>query len=204
MKDLRFSLGFKTGVGLFLMLLVGCAGNAPSRYYALNSLPGENKVQGASQAPCISVGIGPIKLPEYVNRLQIVNRTSPNELVLSNFHLWAEPLGDSVPRVLGENISRLTCVKEVSLFPWRASRLPDYRVEAEVLYMDGNLGGEVGFEAWWSISSGADKTTLVTRTSRYRTPVAGGTYDALAQAHSATLEAFSRDIADALREQGGK
>ena len=57
------------------MLLVGCAGNAPSRYYVLSPLTGESKV--TSEESCVSVGIGPIKLPEYVNRPQIVTRTSP-------------------------------------------------------------------------------------------------------------------------------
>jgi len=200
MKDLPFFLGLKAVIGLFLILLVGCGGSTPSRYYVLNSLPLESKVQGASDNSCIRVGIGPIKLPEYVNRLQIVTRTTQNELAVSNFHLWAEPLADGVPRIIGENISRLVCTKEVSLFPWKPSRAPDYRVEAEILSMDGNRGSEVSLEAWWTISYGVDRTTLVTKTSRHSAFVAGGSYEALVQACSRTLAALSGDIADALRE----
>jgi uncharacterized protein len=199
MKNVPFSLGLKTGVGLFLLLFMGCAGNTPSRYYVLNSLPSD-KVQGASEESCISVGIGPISLPEYVNRLQIVARTTPNELALSGFDLWAEPLAESVPRILGENISRLVCTKEVSLFPWKPSRAPGYRVEAEILSMDGNLGKAAGLEVWWTISSGGEKTARATRKSKYTAPVAGQNYEALVQAHSQTLAALSRDIAEALKE----
>jgi uncharacterized protein len=185
------------GFVVCLLFLAGCAGNAPSRYYVLSPLAGEGKV--TSEASCASVGIGPIKLPEYVNRTEIVTRTTPNELVLSYFDLWGEPLSDSVPRTLAENVSRLICTKEVLLFPWKPSRIPDYRVEVDVLRLDGMLGGTVSLEAWWSISSGQDKKARVTRKSSYSEPVTGQGFDALIQAHSRALAALSRDIAGALK-----
>ena len=191
----RFSVS--VGLVLCLLLLVGCASNAPSRYYVLSPLTAESKV--APEESCASVGIGPVKLPEYVNRPQIVTRTAPNELTLSYFDLWAEPLTDSVPRTLAEDVSRLICTKEVVLFPWRPSRVPDYRAEVELLQMDGTLGKTVFLEAWWSLSYGAEKAR-VTRKSTYSEPVAGQDYDALVQAHSRALAALSRDIVGALKE----
>jgi uncharacterized lipoprotein YmbA len=185
------------GIGLCLLLLVGCAGNAPSRYYVLSPLTGESKV--TPEESCVSVGIGPIKLPEYVNRPQVVTRTTPNELVLSYFDLWAEPLSDSVPRTLAEDVARLLCTKEVVLFPWRPSQVPDYRVEVELLRMDGVLGRTVSLEAWWSVSYGAEKAR-VTRKSSYSEPATGQDYENLVQAHSRALAALSRDIVGALKE----
>jgi uncharacterized protein len=197
MKGLPLSLGLRAGVGLFLMLLIGCT-STPSKYYVLSSIPGESTVQDT--ASCLSVGVGPIKLPEYVNRLEIVAHATQNELSVSDSHLWGEPLSDGVPRVLGEDISRLICTKEVTLFPWKPSRMPDYRVDAEVVSMQGNLGSEVGVEVWWGISYGPDKTARVSRISRYRVPVTGRSYEALVQAYSQALAALSRDVADALKE----
>jgi uncharacterized lipoprotein YmbA len=135
-----------------------------------------------------------------VHRPQIVTRSTPNELVLSYFDLWAEPLIDSVPRTLAENIARLLCTKEVVLFPWRPSQVPDYRVEVELLKMDGTLGRTVSLEAWWSVSYGTEKKARVARKSSYSEPVAGQGYEALVQAHSSALAALSRDIAGALKE----
>jgi len=188
------------GMGLCLMLFAGCAGNAPSRYYVLSPLAGEGKV--TSEESCVSVGMGPIKLPEYLNRPQIATRTAPNELVLSYFDLWAEPLTDSVPRILAENISRLVCTREVALFPWKPSRVPDYRVEVELLQMDGTLGGTVFLEAWWTIFTGGEKKACVIKRSSYSEPVTGKGYDTLVQAHSHLLAALSHDIAGALEELG--
>lgn len=185
------------GIGIGLLLLVGCASSPPSHHYVLSPLTAESKVPEES---CISIGIGPVKLPEYVNRPQIVNRTSPNELTFSSFDLWAEPLTDSVPRMLAENISRLICTKEVVLFPWRPSLTPEYRVEVEVLQLDGTLGSAVSLEAWWSVAYGGDKKARLTRKTTYSEPAADKGYDTLVQAHSRALAALSRDIAGALKE----
>jgi len=182
------------GIVLCLLVLAGCASNAPTRYYVLSPLAGETKV--TAEESCATVGIGPVKLPEYVNRPEIVTRTTPNELVLSYFDLWAEPLNESIPRILAENVSRLICAKEVMLFPWRPSRAPDYRVEVEFVHLDGNLGKTVSLEAWWSVSSG---NVRVVRRSAYSEPVSGQDYDALVQAESRALVTLSRDIAGAIK-----
>jgi uncharacterized protein len=200
MKNSFVSITAKTGLGVCLLLLVGCGSSSPSRFYVLSPLPGEGKV--LSEDSCASVGMGPIRLPEYANRPQIVNHTTPDEFVLSNFDLWAEPLSDSVPRVLAENLSRLRCTKDILLFPWRPSIAPDYQVEMEVLRMDGTFGGAVSLEAWWSVSSRGEKKTRITRKTSYSEPVGGRDYTALVQAHSRALGALSREIATALKELG--
>jgi uncharacterized lipoprotein YmbA len=182
------------GLSLCLLFLVGGASSPTTRHYVLSPLTGESKVPEES---CITIGIGPIKLPEYVNRPQIVTRTSPNELALAHFDLWAEPLTDSVPRMLAENLSRLICTKEVVLFPWRPSLTPEHRVEVELLQLDGTLGSTVSLEAWWSVAHGK---TRVTRKATYSEPAADKGYDALVQAHSRALAALSRDIAGALKQ----
>jgi len=194
MKHSFVSVTVKTGLCVCLLLLVGCAASTPSRYYVLSPLA-EGKV--ASQESCPAVGIGPIKLPEYVSRTQIVTRTSPNEITLSYFDLWAEPLSDSVPRALAENVARLVCTKEIVFFPWRPSHAPDYRVEVEFLTMDGALGKTVALEAWWSVAHG---TARITRKATYTESVAGQNYEALVEAESRALGALSRDIAGVLKE----
>jgi uncharacterized lipoprotein YmbA len=60
---MKRSIAF-AGIGACLLLLVGCASNAPSRYYVLSPLTSEGKV--TPDESCVSVGIGPVKLPEYV------------------------------------------------------------------------------------------------------------------------------------------
>ncbi len=183
------------GLSVSLLLLIGCSSSVSSRYYLLNPISTEGKI--VSEDSCPTIGVGPVKLPDYVNRTQIVSRARGNELTLSYLDLWGEPLTESVPRMIGENLSRLLCTKEIVFFPWRPSRLTDIRVEVEVLAMDGTLGGNVSLDAWWSVASGKNR---IVRKATYTQAAAGQGYDGLVQAHSLALGSLSRDIAAAITQ----
>jgi len=76
-----------------LTVLGGCASTEPSRFYILHSLSGsEAETQIAAAENGVAIGIGPIELPEYLDRPQIVTRLSKNELQLAEFDQWVEPL----------------------------------------------------------------------------------------------------------------
>jgi uncharacterized protein len=182
-------------IGLLFISLAGCASTNPTRFYLLSPLPDGSGVK-ASDA-CVNLGVGPIKLAEYLNRPQIVTRASTNELILGQFDRWAEPVQDTFSRVLAENLTRLLCTKSVVLYPWRSSTQLDYRVEAEVIHMDGALGREASLEVWWSIWDGGKKV-LISRQSKFREPVAANNYEALVQAQSRLLASFSREIVEAM------
>ncbi|OPX92931.1 MAG: hypothetical protein A4E62_01394 [Syntrophorhabdus sp. PtaU1.Bin002] len=200
MKDALNSLMRKALAGILFMLLVGCATSEPSRFYLLSSLPDSGEMQRSSGVPCVSIGVGPVRLPEYTNRPQIVTRTTQNELLRAQFDLWAEPLSDTFARVLAENLARLVCTKTVALFLSNLSMPLDYRVVMDVMRMDGSLGKEAILEAWWVISSGTEKKVFVSRQSRFVEPVRGQDYEALVQAHSRILASFSLEIAQTINE----
>jgi uncharacterized protein len=190
--------------GALLVLLVGCASTEPTRFYVLTAPPGGSQLQGAPNSPCLTLGVGPINLPEYVNRPQIVTRASQNELVLAPFDRWAEPLSDTFSRVLAENISRLMCTKNIAIFPWRVPSPPDFRVEAEVTRMDGELGKEAVLEAWWTVSGGPDKKVIESKQSKFVEPVNGPGYEALVQAQSRILAALSKEMTQAISKGSDK
>lgn len=181
-----------------LLLLSGCSSTESPRFYLLNPLPeGVGSGRPISE-PCVSLGIGPVRLPEYLDRPQIITRGAGNELVLAQFDRWAEPLSDTFPRVLAENLSRLLCTRTVSLYPWRPSMPHDYRLEVEVIRMDGTPGEVVRLETWWSLSGGPEKKILVARQSRFIEPAQGRDYEAFVQAHNRAITSLCRDIAGAI------
>lgn len=193
----------KLTLGCIILILCslvafGCWGNSsPTRYYVLSPTVGGGVAQ--HDANCVSIGVGPVKIPEYLNRMQIIIRANPNELELAYFDLWAESMSDAIPRVLAEDISRLLCTREVVLFPWRIPHAPDLRIEVEVIKMDGVPGKSTDLEAWWSIVSSADKKIRVSKRSTYNEPVAASGYFGLVRAQSRALENLSRDIAGAIQ-----
>ena len=149
---------------------------------------------------CFAIGIGPVKIPEYLNQPEIVTRITQNELRLDEFAKWAEPLENNISRALAENLPSLLCIRTITVFPWRGQTPIDYRIDVHVIQMDGMLGGSAFLDVSWSVADGADrkKPALVTKRSRYKEPTGGGDYEAFVSAQGRNLASLSRDIAEAI------
>jgi uncharacterized protein len=197
MRDTIIFLVNKKIFCLLLILLSGCASSPQPRFYQLSPISNGTEI-GHSDTPCVSVGIGPVKLPEYTNRPQIVTRKSENELSRAQFDQWAEPLSDTFSRVIAENLSRLLCVDRVYLFPWEATIKPDYLVRADVLEMNGYLDTKAYLQLQWSIWGVREKKELFQKRSAYSELVRNGSYEGLVQAYSNMVGQLSRDIARAI------
>jgi uncharacterized lipoprotein YmbA len=81
--------------------------------------------------------VGPITLPKYLDRPQIVTRSGRNPLTLAEFDRWAKPLQDNVSRVLAENLARHIPTDHILLHPWPRSAPVDYQVAVEHLRWGG-------------------------------------------------------------------
>lgn len=182
--------------GTLWVVLSGCTSSPSSRFYLLHPLSG-SAPEGKSSADdrCVSIGIGPIEIPDYVDQPQIVTRVTAHEIKPEEFERWAEPLKNNFTRVLAQNLLNLACVKEITFFPWRRGIPMDYRVEVNVIRFDGKPGDQVILEAWWRLLSGDGKTMLQSKRSSFSQSVGGGDYKSLVLAHSQALGALSREIA---------
>lgn len=200
MRDTTIFIGNKTIVCLLLILLAGCASSPPPRFYLLSPFPDEIAIQSAADTKCFDIGIGPVRLPEYTNRPQIVTRNSQNEVFRAQFDLWAEPLPETFSRVLGENLSRLLCADSVYYFPWETPRKPDYFVKVNVIEMNGYLDDKAFLQVQWSIWGDRGKKELFQKRSAYSEPIKGASYEGLVLAYSNMVGQLSRDIAKAMEK----
>jgi len=186
------------------LLSAGCSLLTPgpqskTRFFMLNSLSASGKpAEPLASLPQVAVGIGPIRLPEYLDRRDIIVRTSRNEFELAELNQWAEPLGDTFARVLSDNLSILLGSEKVVAFPWRSSIPVDYQVVMQVLQLDGLPGKTVVLRARWQIFSGDGKRLLEYSYSIYEEKVEGQTIDALVTTESRAAESLSREIAAAI------
>jgi uncharacterized lipoprotein YmbA len=196
-----FSCFISVTLGMLLMISVGCVTGttAPSRFYVLSAMPSSAEQTQDFTERCLAIGIGPVEVAQYLDRPQIVTRVSPNELKLGEFDKWAEPLKDNVIRVLAENLSALLCTDPIAVFPWRGSTLVDYRVEVEVLLLDGKLGENALLVARWAIVDEDKKSMLLNRKSSFSEPTGGQGYEAFVSAQSRVLAALSKEIAQAIK-----
>jgi uncharacterized lipoprotein YmbA len=108
-------------------------------------------------------------------------------------------LEDDLTRVLAKNLSNLLCTKSIVLFPWRGKIPMDYRIEMEVLRLDGRLGGEVTLEAWWMVLSGDGKKMLLNKKSTFTEAAAGKDYNSFVSAQSRAVGRLSAEIAEAIK-----
>jgi uncharacterized protein len=184
------------------LISASCAlrSSTSTKFYILSPLahPRVEK-QGEKEKKCKSIGVGPLDLPEYLDRSQIVTRISPNELKLAELDNWAEPLKGNITRVLAENLSRLICTKAVVIYPWKKSLTIDYQIDIKIIWMDGKLGDKAILVVQWGILDGSDQSVLLTRNSQYTESVTETTYSALVAAHSRLIAAFSHDLAQAIK-----
>ena len=143
------------------------------------------------------IAIGPVRIPDYLDRPQIVTRSGKNELKLSEFDRWAGSLESDVTRVLVEDISSLLPADRFSVVLWTPyleSQVPaSYRVEVLVDRFEGTLGDSVLLKAQWGVFA-EDGSLLLKKESRISEQMNGSSYDALVAAMSSALERLSRDI----------
>lgn len=195
----RFRLAV-VAVMLCLVITAGCASTKPSRFFTLSALASsETRTEAGASTPGLAIGVGPVKLPEHLDRPQIVTRSSRNELRLAEFDRWAGPLKDDFSRVLAENLSILLSTNRISLYPWRRSMPIDYQVVVDVTRFDGEIGGDARLDARWTVFGGRDKEVLSMHTSRISEPSGAQDYAALVAAQSRALGRLSREVAEAIK-----
>jgi hypothetical protein len=200
MKNNLFRLWVVIIFSAVWVVLSGCASSPTPRFYLLSSLEATSpEMKPPAQEPCFSIGIGPINIPDYLDRPQIVTRGAPIEFKLAEFDRWGEPLKDNLKQVLAKNLSMLLCTKAIAFFPWKGGIPIDYRIEMEMLRMDGSLGGNVSLEAWWMVFSGDGKKMLVSKRSILTEAVGGQDYRSLVSAQSRAIGTLSREIAEVIK-----
>jgi uncharacterized lipoprotein YmbA len=181
-----------------IVVLEGCSlsRQSPStRLYVLTALPQSERALQRVPTSDGAIGVGPVTLPQYTNRPQIVTGNSSAELGRAAFDQWAEPLDGNFARILAENLSLLLATEQVVVFPWLGPMPIAYQVIVEVTQFLGELGGQVSLDARWSVVSKNGKEVLVTKRASFTASVGGQDYQALVAALSRTVAALSRDIA---------
>jgi hypothetical protein len=184
-----------------LLVITGaCSRTQTPRFYTLSSLTDpQTGRRAAAEGDGITVGLGPIRMPDYLDRPQIVTRVGPNQVRFAEYHRWAQPLEGSFASVLMENLSILLGTNRIARYPWKSTTPIDCRIEIEVSRFDGRPGDRVFLQGRWTVFSQDRERVLVAKTSTLSEPVDGNGYAALVSAQSRAIAALGREIAEAVR-----
>jgi uncharacterized lipoprotein YmbA len=206
MRDAPFFRCLPVILVICLLFLDGCLGRSQSpRFYALSPIT-EDKAMAKSDTPerDTRIGIGPIKLADYLDQSKLVTRTGDNRLVRAEFDLWAGAFKDNLTNVLAENIGLLLPTERIFIYPWRLAEPMDYQIILDVVRLDGDLGKEAWLVARWSILGGKNKELVAASRSNIREPVSGPDYNALVSAQSRALAKLSHEIVKAIQAASRK
>jgi len=187
---------------IFWLALAGCLGgpSAPTNFYMISPLsPSPAGTSAATAEGRIRIGLETVVVAEYLNRNEIVVNLDNTVYRLAEFNQWAEPMSNNLTRVLAENLANLLRSDSIVVFLSSDSSIPpDYRLEVDVLRLDGNLRDQVTLVAQWALLEAEEDELKLMRRSEYQEPAADNTYKGLILAQSRTVERLSRDIGAAI------
>ncbi len=188
-------------VAALSLALAGCVGSSrPSRFYTLAGA--DARRASTTTAADMALAVGPVELPEYVDRRQIVTRAGSNELVVAEFDRWAGSVEDEITRSLVAVLADRLSSRNVAVSAWRSAGLvpasSSYRAAVTISRFDGVLGDSVVLRGRWALlaEAGAHQGSLAVRETTVTEKVDGAGYDALVAAMGRALVRFGEEMAD--------
>jgi uncharacterized protein len=166
---------------IFVGVVTGCAASRQEHFYTLLST-------AVSTPPIASDSIAiiePMRVPDIVDRPQLVISRDNNEVLILEEQRWAAPLKAEIARVIANRIEAATG-KHVVVYPDVAARPPRYKIDLTIERFESRFGAQALVEAHWRLKS----TTGDFITSGHSTeiePVSTKDYAALVSAHSRAL-----------------
>ena len=202
--DRKSNLSRLVILAFVLLASAGCVmqgESAPStEFYVLGALPEATPVlAGAPKSHPVVLDLASVRLPQYLQRTQIVTRVDANRLLFSEFEQWGGNLEKNVSRVLAANLAKLLATSEVHIAARRTPGGVDAQVEVDVMQFERGPDGRAVLIAQWRVLDQVQERTLVSRITRLQGHPPGAT-DTMADtvaAMSELLAELSRQIARA-------
>jgi uncharacterized lipoprotein YmbA len=118
---------------------------------------------------------------------------------VDQFNRWAEPLKESVERVLAENLSILLGTANVYRSP-RISRIAaDYQVEITLSRFYADANGKAMLVAYWTVLGQDDRALVPRRRSAVTVQAPTQDLEAVVAAQNTALQTLSRQISTAIQ-----
>jgi len=184
-------------VVLCVVLLASCAAQPPTHYYDLTSqaMASENAI-----STDITLGIGPVTLPQLLDRPGIVSRHHSTGINVASYHVWAGELEPTFTRVLADSISTTLQHETIWASPWDNRFRPQYQLRLFVDRFSGELNGSVTLSLTWTLL--ADYGQQVISTHRYRASIESGQgYEGYVNALNQLLADFAGEVSLRLAEE---
>ncbi len=182
------------------LLTAGCVSlkrTPEPRLFVLRALTPPAAGPGSGPAAERAVAVLGVRIPDHLERPQLVGWTEPTELRIDEFVRWAEPLDAGVTRTLGDDLQALLPAYRVLRAPWPAATRPRCRLAADLRVVGTQPDGRVTIEGSYTLLARAEERTLARRSFAFARPAQGGPWEPgrAVQARSELLVEVAREIA---------
>jgi uncharacterized lipoprotein YmbA len=178
---------------LLALLLAGCGGGQ-QQYFRLSAIGPATVRDGG-----LGVGVGPVTLPAYVDRAELVFQSGDNEFqVPANAH-WTGSLQGNVTQTLAEDLGRRLGSGNVAPSPWPANTPMRFQVIVNIGQFHAISGSGAILDVSWQVADPATHAVLRRRNAHLEEKVDGDGYAAVVAAESRLLDQLAAQIATSLR-----
>lgn len=183
------------------LALVACGSSAPASFYLLQARTAAS-FEGPETAAAeeLSIGIGPLELPEYLDRPQMVVRSGTNSVEIREFERWAEPLEEGVSRVLTDSLADLLRHQQIAIYSWRSQLQVDYRLGLTLTRFEGAASGRITLAGVWALYDTEKRKIAIRKTFFLSHTAESQEIEALVDGQSQLLAELSEGIANSVIE----
>ncbi len=181
-------------------LSAGCLGTSPG--VALYTMSGVSAAPITSETAKLALGVGPIRVPRYLDRPELVTRPggSTSRLEVDDFSRWAGGFSSNVLSALGENLGARLGTQRVVVYPGEAAFPLDYRVAVDFLAFEGVGGDALVLRANWVIRAPGSEAGPWSGQSAIRSAIANAGREGLVAAHNEALDRLADAIASRIAD----
>lgn len=177
---------------LFLISACSIGGKSdPSHFYVLD--PIVERVTNGNLKDLIMV-VGPITIPGYIDRPQIVTKTKSSELQLAEFDRWAEPMSDMMIRTLAENMKALTGSNSIYTYPFSSQIDSAYQLRAYIIKFENNQDGNARLVVHWQLRDYNESSKFKNFHSEFKSNAIDTSYSSRIAALNDTLAQFAKEV----------
>ncbi|MFH2137319.1 MAG: PqiC family protein [Candidatus Omnitrophota bacterium] len=201
MKQVKINFRAVISSICFAVVLSGCAliPTTPTpRFYMLGAVS-ENLVNKKINISFDAlIGVGPVKIPEYQNRPQMVTQDKDKIIKFAQFDRWGESLDLGMARLIGEDLLIILPEGKFILYPWNSSVEVKYQVVVEIIQLDSELDKDLFLAAQWIVIDTQNSKTMIIKRTESRHPIIPQNYSGLAKTLSIACASLSKEIAGEL------
>lgn len=195
------------GVISFLALN-GCASliqDSPNpRFYALETRGDNQSAEKINIPPDTIIGVGPVNIPEYQNRPQIVTQNQDNTITFAEFDRWGEPLDLAMARLISENLRVILPDAVVETYPWDGAIPVKYKVIIDVIQLISELEKDMFFAVQWTVIEAQHNKMVLTKKMEITEPITPNNYSGLVKTLNFACVSLSSQIASGVASIANK